>query len=306
MNFDYGSVLTRAGQIIWRCKSIWGLLLLPMLAGSLPFLLFLAFLIPVIAKADAGISNAAFNFLTVVLVVILAVFTPVNYGVRALANSAATLGVVRAERGAGSTRFADLLRDGLPYFWRTLGVMLVVNLTIGLAFFVFFMLAFVLILVTVGMASICLQPIMILLTPLSFLMVAFMESAQLAVIVDDMHVTDAIKSAFQLVRTHVWKYILLTLTLYLVSSILTGFIVTPLMMPLFLGSFLLESGSQISTQSLVLIFLVFSCVFLPLMTLVSATIAVFMKITLDLASLRLAQKTGNQVIFNKLQIKDQP
>ncbi|MCE9645453.1 MAG: hypothetical protein K8S20_05580 [Chloroflexi bacterium] len=301
MNFDYGSVLTRAGQITWRCKSIWGLLLLPMLAGSLPFLLFLAFLAPVIMKADADISSAAYNFLGVVFLIIFAVFTPVNYGLRALASSAATLGVVRAERGEGSTQFMDLLRDGLPYFWRTLGVMLIVNLTIGLAFFVFSMLAFALILVTIGMASICLQPIMILLTPLSFLMVAFMESAQLAVIVDDMHVTDAIKSAFQRVRAHVWKYILLMLIVYLVSSILTSFIVTPLMLPIFFVPFLLESGRQIGTQSLL-----FSCIFLPLMILISTTIGVFMKITLDLTSLRLAQKTENQVIFNKLQTKDQP
>jgi len=213
--------------------------------------------------------------------------TLVNYAVRTASISAATLGVVRAERGEGSTKFMDLLRDGLPYFWRVFGVMMVVNLTVGLAFTIFFLLAFLLIIVTIGLAAICLQPIMILLTPLTFLVVAVLDAAQIAVIVEDMNVIDAIKHALQVVRTHVWKYVIITLIVYFGGSILSSVIVMPLMLPVAIVPFLIGFGQEMSTQSAALVSALFFCIFFPVMMLVSSVLGVFMKTSLDLTYLRL-------------------
>ncbi|MDO9301191.1 MAG: hypothetical protein Q7T89_07400 [Anaerolineales bacterium] len=289
MNFDYSSVLTRAGQITWKHKSIWGLLILPMLVAFLPFVLFSIFFLIVMTITEGDMPEAMLVVVAIVLLLTSIISTVVNYAVRSASISAATLGIIRAERGEGSTKFMDLLRDGTPYFWRILGVMLVINLTLGLVFTVFFMLAFLLILVTIGMASICLQPIMILLTPLMFLMIGVLESAQIAVIAEDMKVMDAIKHALQVVRTHVWKYVIITLIIYFGSSILTSFIITPLMLPVFIVPFLIGLGQEMSMQSVALISVLFFCIFFPVMMLVSSVLGVFMKASLDITYLRLAR-----------------
>ena len=287
MNFDLSNILTRSWQIPWKHKSIWGLLALPMVVAFLPFLLFAVFFLVIMAIVEWNIPDFMYIGFALIFLLILVLSTLVNYAVRTVSISAATLGVVRAERGEGSTKFMDLLRDGLPYFWRILGVMVIVNLTIGLAFTIFFMLAFLLIIVTIGMASICLQPIMLLLTPLTFLMVGVIGAAQIAVIVEDMNALDAVKHALQVVRTHFWKYIIITLIVYFGGSILTSVIVMPLMLPVFIVPFLLEFGQEMSMQSVALISLLFFCIFFPVMMLVSSVLGVYMKTSLDITYLRL-------------------
>ena len=302
MNFDYGNVLTRALQITWKHKAIWGVLILPMLAALLPFVLFFVFFAIVTLNLQGDISETMSVTLLVSFLLALTLAVIANIGLGSLSVSAATLGIIRADREEGSTKFMDLVKDGIPYFWRVLGVLLVINLTIGLVFTIFFVLSFALILVTMGMASICLQPIMLLFTPFSFLLVAVIEAAQIAVIADDLDVMGAIKHAIQLVRTHVWKYVVITLIVYFGSSIVSSFVVTPIMLPVFLVPAFLELGQDVSTQTIMLISGLFACIFVPLMLLVSSVIGVFMKASLDLTYLRLTaeqRKTENQVIFSE-------
>jgi len=287
MSFDYSSILTRAGQVTWKHKSIWGLLALPMVIAFLPFMLFSIFFLIVMTITKGDVPDFIYFSLALIFLLTIVISTIVNYAVRTVSSSAATLGIVRAERGEGSTKFMDLLRDGLPYFWRILGLMLVVNLTIGLVFTIFSMLAFMLIVVTIGMASFCIQPIMILLTPMMFLMIGVLEAAQIAIILENMSVMDAIKHALQVVRTHVWKYVIITLIVYFGSMILTSIVITPLMMPLFILPVLLEFGQEISMQSMALISVLFFCIFFPIMILISSLLGVFMKTSLNLTYLRL-------------------
>ena len=287
MSFDYSSILTRAGQITWKHKSIWGLLALPMVIAFLPFMLFSIFFLIVMTITKGDVPDFIYFSLALIFLLTIVISTIVNYAVRTASSSAATLGIVRAERGEGSTKFMDLLRDGLPYFWRILGLMLVVNLTIGLVFTIFSMLAFMLIVVTIGMASFCIQPIMILLTPMMFLMIGVLEAAQIAIILENMSIMDAIKHALQVVRTHVWKYVIITLIVYFGSMILTSIVITPLMMPLFILPVLLEFGQEISMQSMALISVLFFCIFFPIMILISSLLGVFMKTSLNLTYLRL-------------------
>lgn len=298
MNFNYGDILTNAWQTIWKHKSILGLLMVPMGVAFLPVLLFMVFVFIMVGSGKTDISETISAVLAFVLILFFVISSIANLAIRSASVSAATLGIVRAERGEGSTKFMDLVRDGVPYFWRILGVTLVVSLTIGLFFTVFFMLAFVLILVTIGMAAICLQPILILLTPLMLLMIGVLEAAQTAVIAEDMGVMAALQHALRVMRAHVWKYLVITLIVYFGSSLLSGFITIPLILPIFFVPFLLESGHEISMQGVALISVLFSCVFFPLMILIYGTSSAFMKTALDLTYLRLTQKTGKQVIFS--------
>lgn len=171
MNFDYGNVLTRALQITWKHKSFWLFMMFPMLVGSI---IFLAFIVPVfLLEGDEEMMGLVMAlWIGVIALGMIASLLVSTAGLTSL-----TLGILRAERGEGSTAFMDLVRDGFAYFGRALGVVLIIQLSIGAVFTAFFLCVAALTAVTMGLASICLQPIMILLTPFSLLVVAVMYGA---------------------------------------------------------------------------------------------------------------------------------
>jgi hypothetical protein len=295
MNFDVGNILTHAGQISWRHKSIWGLLILPMLASFLPLILFLVLFLAFIWAAEADVPGIIYAILGVVFLLLVVVSTATNFMIGAVCNSAATLGIIRANRGEGSTRFMDLLRDGTPYFWRILGVTLILNFIIMLGYAIFSLLALVLTLVTFGLATICIQPFTILLIPVMYLVIGIHEATLISVVDRGMNVKDAIRHALRLVRAHVWKFIIITLIVYFGSSILGSIIFMPLMVPAFFLPILFGLGKDVSLLAMVLIFAFFFCIFMLAMILVSSVLGVFMKTALDLTCLRLTQNDENQV-----------
>ena len=293
MNFDYGTMLSRSWQIAWRHKAIWGLVLSSML---LSFLMFPFFFAPMFfLQGDP--SDSAVTIFLIAMAVFFLLFMGVSFLSNTIFLAAATLGVIRADRNEGSLSFLDLLRDGTQYFARTLGVMLITSLSMGLLFFIFFMLVFVLSIVTMGLASICLQPVMILLTPLMFLMVAVMEGAQTAVIAEDLGAMDAVKRALQVVRAHLWKYIIITVLIYFGITILSSIIMAPLMLPVFAVPFLIDPNTGLSPDIMIQVFIVFACIFFPISLAMQSVVSVFMKISLDLTYLRLAQASENQAVL---------
>jgi len=293
MNFDYGAMLSRSWQIAWRHKAIWVLVLSSML---LSFLIFPLFFAPMFfLQGDP--SDSEVTIFLIAMAAFFLLFMVVSFLISTMFLSAATLGVIRADRNEGSLSFLDLLRDGTQYFARTLGVMLIISLSMSLLFFIFFMLVFVLSIVTMGLASICLQPVMILLTPLIFLMVAVMEGAQTAVIAEDLGAMDAVKRALQVVHAHLWKYILITVLIYFGSTILSSMVMTPLMLPIFAVPFLIDPNTGLSPDIMIPVFIVFACIFLPISLAIQSIVSVIMKISLDLTYLRLTQIPENQPVL---------
>ena len=220
----------------------------------------------------------------------------VSFLVSVVSMSAATLGVSRVERGEGELSFTGLLRDSRQYIGRMLAVFLIINLTIGLIFTLFFLIVFALIMVTMGMASICLQPIMILITPLSFLVFGVLESAQAAVIVDDMNALEAVKRGLNIVRENIWKYVIMTLVIYIGGSIIMSFFMVPFMVPFF-GLSIFVSSEQFDSRIMMAAMLGFMCLFFPLMILFQSVMMTFMKSSLFVSYLRLTAPKEDPPIF---------
>lgn len=291
MNFDYGNVLTRAFQITWKHKSFWLFMMAPMLIASV---MFIAFIAPVFILGE---NDEMMGLVLVGWVGVIILGTIASFIVSTAGNTSLTLGILRAERGEGSTSFMDLVRDGFQYFGRALGAMLIIQLTIGAVFTVFFLLVAALTAVTMGIAAICLQPIMILITPLSFLVVAVMNGALVAVVDENLGALDAVKHALQVVRNHVWKFILITLIVYIGTSFLSSIFVFPAMLPAMAAPIMMESGMDMSGRSAILIFSLFACLFFPLMSLLAGITGAFMTSALQVSYLRLSRPAGGEVVF---------
>ncbi|MBC7877435.1 MAG: ABC transporter ATP-binding protein [Anaerolineales bacterium] len=292
MNFDYGNTLIRALQLTWKHKILWVLMMLPMVLSFLMFPFMFGFLF----LLDADIPDTTGIIISIALIIVVLIIFLASIAFTVIAMSSSTLGIVRIENGASSLNFMGLIKDSLAYFWRSLAALLIIQLSLGLVFTVFFLLTFVLSIVTLGLASICIQPIMLLLTPFIFLVLGVMEAAQTAIIAENLNAIDAIKRAIQVVREHVWKYVILTLIIYFGTSILMSFIVFPLMLPMFFFPIFMESGIEISNQLLTFFPLAFMCLFFPVLAFFSGITQTFMKASLDITYLQLTRPTENQTL----------
>ena len=282
-------------QISWKHKSFWGILALPILVSfaMLPVMfLFLTFFEENQTSELNALIVIGFFSLTLISVAIFMVL-------QVFALSAVTLGIVRAERGEGSLKFIDLLQDSREYFWRQLGVFLIIQLSVGLMFTIFFAFLFAATMVTMGLASICLQPIVILLTPLSFLLIAVLEAAHVAVITENLSSWDAIKHGLEIVREHIWKYVLITIIVYFGVTIISSILMFPMFVPLMGLAIFSESAGDIGNSPIMGVFVLFICTFFPIMTLLSVFSQVLLKTSLGLTYLRLTRKAKNQVIFSE-------
>lgn len=291
MNFDYGNILTRAFQITWKHKVFWGILAIPMaisLAIS-PVMLLIFFFIE---ENQTSEINTLVIITFFILVFILAIFFTLLHIV---GISAVTLGIVRVEQGNGSLKFMDLIKDSREYFWRQLGVYMIIQLSLGIIFAAFFAFMFVMSIVTIGLASICFQPIMLLLTPFMSLNFGVLEAAHTAVVTENLTAWDAVKRSFEIVRDHIWKYIILTVIVYIGVTLVSSFFVFPVFVPIMIIPIFIESGSGVLMGFSV----VLTCIFVLVMSFVSVISQVFLKASLDVTYLRLTHKSENQVIFSE-------
>ncbi|MBK7318790.1 hypothetical protein [Candidatus Villigracilis affinis] len=291
MNFDYGDTLKQAAQMTWRHKSFWVLMTLQMLPSMLMIPLFF-FALWFLENSRNGVGGVWM----VVFVLVLFLLLIASFLLMAYSHSATTLGVIRVDRGEENIIFMDLLRDALPFYGRSLGLILSIQLTIGMVFTVIFMFIGLISVVTMGIGAICAQPIILLLTPLSMLLMAFMEAAQTALIAENLNVLDSLKRALQVVREHVWKYVIISLIAYLGTSIVTSFISIPLTLPAVFIAMSTESMSLSDSQTGMAVMFSMLCCFFPLIFALSGVTQAFIKVTLGLTYLRLARPAGEQVI----------
>jgi hypothetical protein len=298
MTFDYGNVLTRTLQITWKHKSFWLFMMFPMLIASG---MFIAFAAPVFLLGE---DDETMGLVFVIWTAVLTLGTIVIFIVSAAGTTSLTLGILRAERGEGSTSFMDLVRDGFQYFGRAVGVILIVQLSVGLVFTVFFLCIAALFAVTMGVAAICLQPIVILISPLSFLIVAVITGALAAVIDESLGAWDAVKRALKVVRDHVWKFILISFIIYFGVSILSGVIALPAMIPAMAAPIMMEAGIDMGEQMVLPLMILFACLFFPLMSLLTGITGTLTTSALGLAYLRLSHPAGSSVVFAPDEPKD--
>ncbi|HCR72616.1 MAG TPA: hypothetical protein DIW23_14325 [Anaerolineae bacterium] len=289
MNFDYGNILTSTFQITWKHKVFWGILTIPMLFS---FVIFPIAFLYVYFFEEAQTPEISALIVIIYFVLVFAI-TIISTILQIFALSAVTLGIVRVEKGEGSLKFIDLLQDSRAYFWRQLGVFVIIQFSVGLIFAIFLGFVFAATMVTMGLASLCLQPIMLLLTPFMFLVIGVLEAAHTAVITENLNAWDAVKRGFEIVRDHIWKYIIITVIVYFGVTLIFSFLMFPMFIPLMVFPIFSETGSEI----LIWVSVVFACIFFPIMAFISAISQTLLKTALDLTYIRLTHKGENQVMI---------
>lgn len=254
---NFGEVLSKAWQIIWKHKVLWifGILASCSNAGS--------------GSGGSGNFNYSFRqgelppqmqmyldqieripewqivviagiaLLVILLLVVLAVFL----------STIGRIGIIRgtqqADQGEVRLTFGQLFNESLPYFWRVFFLNLLVGLAIAVIVFVLLILGIIGTAATLGIALICLIPLCCLTVPLFWLVNIVVEQATIAIVVENQGIMDGLRRGWNVFKDNLGAMIVMGLILYLGVALIGGFIIA---LPVFLIVIPAVSGAVIGTE----------------------------------------------------------
>ena len=289
MKFDFGEILTRAGQITWKHKVLWLFSALPML---LSFLIFPLVFLPIFLSDFDPYSEPFFVDQPVYILLFIGFsffISILSFALYAISSSSVALGVVQVEGGVENLETMKLFDDGKKYWLRMLGVMLLIGLGVSLLFLVFFGCMMLFGTVTIGLGFVCMQPLLLLMYPIMLVLYGVIEESQAAVVVEDLGVTDAIQRGWELVKANFWRILFISFIVYMGISILGGIVSVPFMVPFLFMPLFVEGSSDFDMRTMMLVIGGFTLLFLPVMALVQGIGMAFLKTTYTLVFLRLTQ-----------------
>jgi hypothetical protein len=216
MKFDFGEVLTRARQITWRYKSLWFVGIVISLVSFLFALINLAHNPAFSSFAVASEVNRQLPpiMLSNVFVILMAILSAPLF---VIGISIPSLGTFQVEQGSENVHFGQLIRGVLPYFWRILGIVLLVWVGMFLAMLILIAAVILFSFLTLGIGLLCVLPLFILLTLGVILVYALMEQGVSAVLVDNLGVFSALQRAWELVKKKPGVMTLMSIISYLVA-----------------------------------------------------------------------------------------
>lgn len=294
MNFNFGEILARAWQIAWRHKVLWIAGIIVSLVGLISAAISLAFNQPFSfmegTPEDMGRSLAPIllsNGLTLI-------FSILSIPISVLAMMVPSLGTIQAEKGNPRLDFIELFRASLPYFWRVLGIFLVIWVGMFVVVGVFMGCMVLLSIVTLGLGTLCMFPMMLVLIPLAIAVYAGLELGMSAVLVDNLDFSTAIRRAWELTRKNIGAVAILSVIIYLISMIIGMVIAVPMMVPMF--GFIFNMGAEPDMQAFERLFrnmTIWMLAFSPLYAILQGFVMTFMQSAWTLTYMRLVSPQDN-------------
>jgi len=231
---DFGYVLKRAWQIIWKFKVLWIFGILASCGQA----------------SGSGGSNSGYRFSsqdthassqiqrffnqlnpaiigTLIVIGIIVVLALVVIAI--LLGTVGRVGLIRgtmkAEQGADRLTFGELWRDGLAYFWRVFGLNLLIGVIVFLIILALGIIGVVLTIGTLGLFVLCLLPIICLLVPVMWAVSVIIEQANVALVVENLGITEAIKRGWKVVWDNIGTMLVMSLILILGVGLIGGVII---------------------------------------------------------------------------------
>ncbi|MEK6221363.1 MAG: hypothetical protein N2D54_03860, partial [Chloroflexota bacterium] len=268
---DYGEILSRAAKIVSKHKILWLFGILASCAsggGSGPSSSFNYN----IGSGDFFSGNGPFQNSTIpdeyILIFLAAmcfifVLAIVFYLVGIVGRVGLIKGTHQVEAGAEALTLAELIQETKPYLLRAIGLNLLIALASIAIAVVIVVLAIPLTLVTFGLVWLCLIPLICLLIPLGLFVGIIVEQSNIALVIEDLDVFDALKRGWQVSRDNLGSVIVMGLILILGAGVITFIISIPIIfivIPAVLG---LAFETQYSAQSGIVIAGICLVVYLP-------------------------------------------
>jgi len=302
---DFGEVLSPAWQIVWKYKVLWIFRILAVCGSGQSNTFNYQFnsndtnqwfgrdlqLPPFLKSLEYRLENMgpgevfAFVGAAVCIGIFLAVL---GLLLSSLGKIGLIQGTAQAEAGITSLSFRELYESGKPYFWRVVGL----SLLIGLAFLVVFgaVGAFfaIMAVITLGLGVLCLLPLICILVPAAWLAGIVIEQATVALVLEDLSITAALERGWQVFRDNLASMVIMGLILGIGLGLIAGFLIgLPMFVvlaPIFYG--LVEGGTQ-AVRSGFLVAGICFVIYLPIAIVLNGVLQAYIKSAWTLTFLRL-------------------
>ena len=291
---NYGEILGTAWKVFWKYKVLW-------LVGILPYLLYCLgvlgsmLLVPGFPSMDPEYLAERFAqdlsfFIPVVPLLVMLVSLLVFLVLLAYALAANSLGVLKAEQGAGGLRFGELVGDTAPYFWRVLGLYALFFAAGAVIYLSVFGFMVVTVLASAGFASLCVFPLMLLLLPLFLIAYVLAEQAKAAIIVEDLDMMSGLRRGWEILKANFWGLVLMGLILYGGMYIVSLVAAIPLYAVMFVPLMTSFGGDSHQTfESSFRLVMTIMMVVMPFYMILQGLLAVYIRSTWTLTYLRLTR-----------------
>jgi hypothetical protein len=298
-NFNFGEVLTRAWQIIWKHKVLWIFGILASCArgggggssggggnsgyqtgsGDAPFSG------DQIERGMNQVRNFLENNWWIIIAVIVGIIllSFVFYFLGMMGRIGLIRGVVQADKGAENLSFGELWAESMPFFWRVFGL----NFLIGLAFLVLFVPLVLFGIVTAGVGFLCLIPLLCIMVPLSWVVMAIIEQAQNAIVLEDLNMLDGFKRGWEIVKANAVPIVIMMLILGVGSAVI-GVIIA---IPIIVAAVPLIVGATALRESLTPLYIAAACcaVYFPILLFFNGILTAYIQASWTLTYLQLVK-----------------
>ncbi len=300
---NFGEVLSKAWQIIWKHKVLWIFGILASCAngggsnitytlngsdyakwnGNLPPAMESYF-----SDFNRVLPWVILGIVVTLVLVVLAIFL-VTIGRIGLVR-----GVLKADGGSNQPvkdiklAFGDLFSRSIPYFWRVFGLNLVVGLLVAAAIILILLAVIFGSVLTLGIGLICLIPFVCLMIPAGWVVGLIVEQANNAIIIENLGVIDGLNRGWDVFRKNVGTILgmgLILLGIGLAAGLLIGIPLLLVSVPLLFG--LMRTGFQEFYWNSLWISLACICVYLPVLLALNGMLTAYLKSVWTLTYLRL-------------------
>ncbi len=310
MNFNFGEVLTKAWQIIWKHKILWifGILASCGRSGSfnsnnrieqnnganfnMP---------PRMLELTRWIENHVWQFVAIVLAVVCVIWIITTF-LSTIGKIGLIRGAAQADGGVEQLVFGQLFSESMPYFWRIFWLGVILALPILLT---------VLPLALVGvaaatssgisnnpLAAIGIVPLLLgcicLLFPVMIVLGMILSQAERAAVLEDLGVMPALSRGWEVFRNNLGPIIIMAIILGVIGFVIGLVLLVPVFVIVLPAAIAYMAGNSQNYTPLILAGLCF-CLYLPVMWLLQGAVTAYAESAWTLTFLRLTAKPGNTV-----------
>lgn len=290
---NFGEVLSRAWQIIWKHKILWIFGIMAGCAGnggSAPNIQysFSTELPPQISAYLDGFPPEQIPLWIGLAVVVILILVAVSIFFGTIGRIGIIRGTLQVEQSTPQLSFSELFRGSLPYFWRVFALVLLVSIVIFLVVLIVSIPIVLLTAVTFGFALLCFLPFICLLVPLAWLVQAYIELGIVSIVADNLGITAALQRAWTMVSNNFGAVILMALILILGIGAIGGLIISaPLLLVLAPVLSITFFSSANAVPFVALISILCLVIYLPLLIVLSGILRSYISSAWTLTYLRL-------------------
>jgi hypothetical protein len=300
---NFGEVLSKAWQIIWKHKVLWIFGILAGCASGGSSNVTYTFNgsdynnwssnLPPSAQYYFDDFNRAIPWIVLGIVIILALVVLAIF-LGTIGRIGLVRGVIKADGGPNQPikdiklAFGELFSGSIPFFWRVFGLNLVVGLLVA-AVIILFVLALVFgSILTLGLGLICLFPFICLMIPVGWAIGLVVEQANNAIIIENLGIIDGLSRGWEVFRKNIGVILgmgLVQLVLGFAGGLLIAIPLLLVSFPLIIG--LMRSGFQEFYWNSLWLSLACLCVYLPVLLVLNGMLIAYLKSVWTLTFLRL-------------------